>query len=184
MNRLRRAKARRAGPSYSIPREVWLLAMVFPHHLHNKPGLDTLFDKQTLPRKVLRQFCRAIRGAKQAVLWWYLSSAISLPTFNGKSSCQGCRNIHLLDIMGKCVFAAIYDRYPSSQPDFQYGFRRHHRREAPILIQDCQRFRLRQSGTNHFSKLYDVANAFPNVSTDALDAVMTSKNQRHRRFSI
>lgn len=64
----------------------------------------------------------------------------------------------------------------SSNHDFAHGFKQFRRRETPILVQECQRWRLRKAGVSHYSKLWDVANAFPSTSPEALDKATTRRN--------
>jgi len=173
---LRKAKARRTAPPWCCKREIWLLILCRPYHLKEAEQFPCLCSLQILPQQIFQQLCRAIRRVQQAVSGWYCSLVATLDKQNGVMGPGAFRSIHMLDPLGKAFFSGIFKKYPQTTWQFQHGFTKNRRREAAILIQDCQRQRLRRAGRSHNSKLHDVQNAFPSPEHEVLDGAIWAKN--------
>eukprot|EP00971_Amphidinium_carterae_P280179 5561730-Amphidinium_carterae.1 len=84
---LRRSKARKSVPQWSVSREVWLLAL----------------EQCRIPivRSCLERLLMLIRVRRAQPSLWSVSKGCCIAKHNGKDKCKGQRVVHLLDPIGK-----------------------------------------------------------------------------------
>ena len=124
-----------------------------------------------LEKLVFACLCAARRTNKSPRLW-NVSQTFQLDKMNNKKGCAAIRLVHLLDPVGKGFFKGLWDRHLPTNWDFAYGFSKGKRRETAIVHQRSLRHSLKSRGCSVHTGFYDVANAFPSPSHEAIDCML------------
>lgn len=96
---LRKAKAGKTAPRWSVPKEVWQYLLVSTkEHQASSVLLACIWF-----------MLYAVRVAGFLPIAWQMSMGILLPKFNGKWACLAFRLIHLLDTIGKGWLGEIWE---------------------------------------------------------------------------
>ncbi|CAE8589073.1 unnamed protein product [Polarella glacialis] len=159
--RLFHAKRGRQVPRSSLPAELWRLLLLGQE--------DTAIDTATAI--ALKQLFLQIRRCNQTPLEWHHSQAALISKCDGKPGPAGYRQIHLLDPVGKCFYRGLWNKAPSHGVigHFSTAYLPHRRREQSMVQQRIVLHRLTAAKLSHGLLIYDVRNAFPSISHDALD---------------
>ena len=98
-----RGKHRRAVPAWSVPLEVWQLALCRKSRTCGSWRQTPVLDTNHIDKLMFQLLC-CIRQSAASVQQWSASQTIQLDKRNGKKGCSSLRFIHLLDPIGKSFF--------------------------------------------------------------------------------
>ena len=176
---LAKGKHRKTVPEWSSPLEVWQLLLCRGLRRFGRwraawlcnRSVPSWMHSPALEKLDFHLLCAARPAAKLPRLW-NVSQTAQLAKMNNKKGCAAIRLVHLLDPVGKGFFKGLWDRHVFTNWDFAYGFSRGKRREAAIVHQRSLRHSLKKRGCSVHTGFFDVANAFPSPSHEALDSML------------
>ncbi|CAE8709794.1 unnamed protein product [Polarella glacialis] len=162
--RIHTQKPYKSVPRWSVPAEVWRIIFEANDQYQSK-----LWHYRTVIFRMLVQIRRTASTPKL----WHQSEAIFLSKANEKSGPAAFRVIHLLDPFSKAFHASIWGLEEHDRWDFSVGGVSHRRRELALAQHMLLCWRLEYAKVNHIQCFYDIKNAFPSVSRDSIDEMLT-----------
>ena len=121
---------------------------------------------------VLFRMLWSVRVYGRAPAMWQRSQAIELDKKNNKPGPAGIRLINNLEVLGKWFFSALWNWGTShAQRYYAFGYVPAKSRIDPIMQQAVLHHRLRHYRISHALSLYDIANAFPSPTRQALSRI-------------
>ena len=172
------AKTRRSHPTWAVPNELWRM-MLYPneHKVAKVAGIGFQPEGKRYMTKFyekFKAFLAQIRRCNRTPVSWNHSHGHALDKGNGKTAFGGAagqRLLHLLDPLGK---AWHWGRWTANRkqrfPIWAQGFESGRRRENAIVTHMVTGFRSMKAQLSTVFVSYDMANFFPSVSHEALDA--------------
>ncbi|CAE8634422.1 unnamed protein product [Polarella glacialis] len=154
--KLRKAKSRKQSPPWSVPSEIWQLL---------------LFNEESQIAMDLQSLCHHIRATASTPRVWHHSMTAPIPKYNGKAGPASMRLINELDPIGRAWHAALWMNATPRRFYFAHAAK-DHRREQAILQQRLLGWRLAAAGLNFVMTKFDIANAFPSPTFQALDEMV------------
>lgn len=100
---------------------------------------------------------------------WLVSVGIPIWKRNSKDRPAAFRVIHLLDVLSKAWFRAVWSHVEHKPAPMVFGAFAHHRREEVAIINRIMQFRWAKVGLTLLAALFDQANAFNSVTWQALE---------------
>lgn len=194
---LRRSKNRKSVPSHALHKEAWQVTLMFPAHLSRARRQQLRFQARNWAYNIWEQACCNVRASGLVVSQWMLAEGCQIPKPSStKPGCAAWRIVSLLCPLGKSWFMQLWKRHPDQHQDHMSGFVHLRRRQQSMLQQACLRWRvMHQLKSGFVSTFYDIKNAFPSVSWEALELANRQHcagnlsdeallNQRHQRCLI
>ena len=172
---VRRSKLRKSVAPWAIPTEVWRQLLLPSWQWESKRhgvGFAVGHHFSTHVQFVLFRMLLSVRVYGRAPAMWQRSQAIELDKKNNKPGPAGIRLINNLEVFGKWFFSALWKRGTShAQRYYASGYVPGKSRIDPIMQQAVLHHRLRHHRISHALSLYDIANAFPSPTRQALSRV-------------
>lgn len=177
--RICHAPLRKAVPHWSCPVEIWRMLLKVDTRVE-RSGLGFHVGASLCHsfRRVLFQLCLSIRVRSRVPSVWQRSLAAQLDKPNGKTGCAGKRLVHQLDPVGSQFFKHLWSRAsPQSYRHYAAGYYTGKSRISAIVQKHVLSHRLDRCHLRHVESFFDVANAFPSPTHDALDRAIHAAAQ-------
>ena len=193
-SRAKLGKLRKSVPPWGLPAEVWRQLLLPEWRMEQQRagvGYKLEISRSVLFHSALFKMLVSIRMYGRTPVCWQRSFATELDKKNGKSGPAGLRLINNLDVLGKWFYDTLWKRGKHQHfRDYASGYLRNKSRIDSMLQQEVLLHRLRQHKVSHVLSLYDVANAFPSPTRQALEMAICQVarpddvellQQRHRQ---